>query len=129
MNSSKPLWEVERDLVKGVQNGFIHADNGQQCASMFDELDKSNPDIHEYINLIQGVTGNDRYFCMLNSYTAITRRSVPPHLWRGNVKSDIQSIAMMPTNSIRQSQSVRLCVISVDKNIRMCQKSRQQKSR
>ena len=88
MNSSKPLWEVERDLVKGVRNAFIHADNGQQCASMFDELDKSNLDIHEYINRIQGATGNDRYFCMLNSYIAITRRSAPTHLWRSNVKSD-----------------------------------------
>ena len=87
MNYSKPLWEVERDLVKGVRNAFIQADNGQQCASMFDELDKGNPDIHEYIDRIQRATGNDRYFCMLNSYTAITRRSVPTHLWRVNVKS------------------------------------------
>ena len=88
MNYSKPLWQVERDLVKGVRNAFIHADNGQQCASMFDELDKSNPDIHEYINRIQQATGNDRYFCMLNSYSAITQRSAPTHLWRGNIKSD-----------------------------------------
>ena len=55
---------------------------------MFDELDKSNPDIHEYINRIQRATGNDWYFCMLNSYNAITQRSSPTHLWRGNVKSD-----------------------------------------
>lgn len=88
MNSSKSFWEVERDLVKRVRNAFIHADNGQQCASMFEELDKSNPDIHEYINRIQSATGNDRYFCMLNSYTAITRRSAPTHLWRSNAKSD-----------------------------------------
>ncbi len=80
MNYSKPLWEVERDLVKGVRNAFIHADNGQRCAIMFDELDKSNPDIHEYINRIQQATGNDRYFCMLNSYTAITSRSAPTYL-------------------------------------------------
>lgn len=88
MNYSKPLWQVERDLVKGVRNAFIQADNGQQCASMFDELDKSNPDIHEYIIRIQRATGNDRYFCMLNSYTAITQRSAQTHLWRSNVKSD-----------------------------------------
>ena len=31
-------------------------DNGQQCASMFAELDKSNPDIHEYVNRIQQAT-------------------------------------------------------------------------
>jgi len=90
MNYSKPLWQVERDLVKGVRNAFIQADNGQQCASMFGKLDKSNPDIHEYINRIQRATGNDRYFCMLNAYTAITRRSSPTHLWRNNVKSDSQ---------------------------------------
>ncbi len=88
MNYSKTLWQVERDLVKGVRNAFIQADNGQQCASMFDELDKSNPDIHEYINRIQQATGNDCYFCMLNSYSAITQRSVPTHLWRSDVKSD-----------------------------------------
>lgn len=51
MNYSKPLWQIERDLVKGVRNAFIQADNGQHCASMFDELDKSNPDIHEYEKL------------------------------------------------------------------------------
>ena len=88
MNYSKPLWQVERDLVKGVRNAFIQADNGQQCASMFDELDKSNSDIHEYINRIQQATGNDRYFCMMNSYSAIIQRSVPMHLWRSNFKSD-----------------------------------------
>lgn len=88
MNYSKPLWQIERDLVKGARNAFIQADNGQQCASMFDELDKSNPDIHEYINRIQQATGNDRYFCMLNSYTAITQRSAPTHLLRSNVKID-----------------------------------------
>ncbi|MBQ0064075.1 MAG: hypothetical protein KBS94_08705 [Prevotella sp.] len=55
---------------------------------MFDELDKSNPDIHEYINRIQQATGNDRYFCMINSYSAITQRIAPTHLWRSNVKSD-----------------------------------------
>lgn len=88
MNYSKPLWQVERDLVKGVRNAFIQADNGQQCASMFDELDKQNPDIHEYIDRIQQATRNDRYFCMLNSYTAITQMSAPTHLWRSNVKSD-----------------------------------------
>lgn len=88
MNYSKPLWQVERDFVKGVQNAFIPADNGQQCASMFDELDKSNPDIHEYIDRIQQATGNDRYFCMMNSYSAIIQRSVPMHLWRSNFKSD-----------------------------------------
>src|SRR5699024_7581086 len=73
-NYSKPLWQVERDFVKRVRNAFIPADNGQQCTSMFDELDKSNPDIHEYIDRIQQATCNDRYFCMLNSYTAITKR-------------------------------------------------------
>lgn len=88
MNDSKPLWQVERDLVKGTRNAFIQADNGQQCASMFDELDKSNPDIHEYINRIQQATGDDRYFCMLNSYTTITQRSAPTHPWRSNIKSD-----------------------------------------
>ena len=88
MNDSNPLWQVERDLIKGARSAFIQADNGQQCASMFDELDKSNPDIHEYINRIQQATGNDRFFCMLNSYTAITQRSAQTHLWRSNVKSD-----------------------------------------
>ena len=88
MNYSNPLWQVERDLVKGARNAFIQAENGQQCANMFEKLDKSNPDIHEYINRIQQATGNDHYFCMLNSYAAITRRSAPSHLWRGNVKTD-----------------------------------------
>lgn len=104
MNYSKPLWEVERDLVKGVRNAFIHADNGQQCASMFEELDKSNRDIHEYINRIQRATGNDRYFCMLNSYTAITRRSVPTHLWRSNVKSDSQEYSYSAQELARDEQ-------------------------
>lgn len=56
MNYSKPLWQVERDLVKGVRNAFIQADNGQQCASMFDEWRKrsipthSNGSIHSLLS-------------------------------------------------------------------------------
>lgn len=88
MMFSKPLWQVERDLVKGVRQAFLEAGNGQQCAEMFDKLDISSPDIHEYINRIQQATGNDRYFCMLNSYTTLTGRSAPSHLWRSFVKSD-----------------------------------------
>lgn len=103
MNYSKQLWEVERDLVKGVRNAFIQADNGQQCASMFAELDKSTPDIHEYVNRIQQATGNDRYFCMLNSYTTITGRSAPTHLWRSNVKSDSPNY-FYDANQLNQSE-------------------------
>lgn len=106
MNYSKPLWQVERDLVKGVRNAFIQADNGQQCARMFDELDKSDPDIHEYINRILQATGNDRYFSMLNSYTAITQRNAPTHLWRGNVKSDISDYCF-DANQLNQAEPDR----------------------
>ncbi len=106
MNYSKPLWQVERDLVKGVRNAFIQADNGQQYASMFGKLDKSNPDIHEYINRIQQATGNDRYFCMLNSYTSITQRSAPTHLWRRNVKSESPDYCF-DANQLDQTESER----------------------
>ena len=81
-------------------------DNGQQCASMFAELDKSNPDIHEYVNRIQQATDNDRYFCMLNSYATITGRSAPTHLWRSNVKSDSPNYCY-DANQLDQSEPER----------------------
>lgn len=119
MNYSKPLWQVERDLVKGVRNAFIQADNGQQCASMFDELDKSNPDIHEYINHIQQATGNDRYFCMLNLILPSLIGAYQSTFGEAMSRVTVLTIASMPTNSIRQSQNERLCATSVDKENRL----------
>lgn len=118
MNYSKAMWEIERDFVKRMKNAFIHADNGQQCASMFDELDKSNPDIHEYINRIQQATAMTATsvcsILIVPSPDGTHQRTFSEAMSRVTVRS----IASMQLNLIRQSK--RLCTEdSTDKENRL----------
>lgn len=88
MNFSKPIPEVERELARKVGRILKKATRPEQCARWFTNLDRIHPDIHELIDRIQRATGNDRYFCMLDTYSYLTKASIPHELYRGYFKSD-----------------------------------------
>ena len=88
MEFSKPIYEVEHELANEVRRIVKEAIRPEQCARMFAELDKTHPDIHELINRLQRATGNDRYYCMMDTYMYLTKDTVPRPLYRSYCKSD-----------------------------------------
>lgn len=88
MNFSKPIPEVECELAREAGRILKKATRPEQCARWFANLDRIHPDIHELIDRIQRATGNDRYFCMLDTFSYLTKASIPQDLYRGHFKND-----------------------------------------
>ena len=87
MEYSKPIYEVNASIRKAGRGIFRKAMTGEQCAKLFDQLDRSDPDIHEMVNRIQSATGNDRYACMLQLIESTGIR-VPWSFYRTPIKDD-----------------------------------------
>lgn len=65
MEYSKPIHEVTESICKAGREIYRNAMTGEQCAKLFEQLDRSDPDIHEMVDRIQSANGNDRYSCMM----------------------------------------------------------------
>lgn len=70
---------------------------GEQCAERFELLDKSNPDIHEYISRIPSATGYDRYFTMMDQLS-IQGVALLYRFYLGCTKADSQEYVFDNSN-------------------------------
>ena len=66
MEYTKPIPKMMKDLKRNGVEIYRRAMTGEQCAQMFAEFDRSNPDIHELIDRLQFASGNDRYSVMMD---------------------------------------------------------------
>lgn len=87
MEYTKPIYEIDKSIRKAATEIYRKAMTGEQCARLFDRLDRSDPDIHEMVDRFQSATGNDRYSCMMQAIESTGVRT-PFGLYRSPVKND-----------------------------------------
>lgn len=87
MELTKPIYEIHQKMKEAGIEIYRKAMTGEQCANLFAELDRSDPDIHELVNRHQFTTGNDRYSVMMDILISIGLK--PPHgFYHSPVKND-----------------------------------------
>lgn len=84
---TKPLREVEDELRSEGKRIYQDAMNGEECASMFAQLEGKNPNIKLLIDRLQYATGNDRFYTMMNELTSLGVQP-PCRFYRSLIKTD-----------------------------------------
>lgn len=105
MEFTKPIHEVDESIRKAGLEIFRKAMTGEQCAKLFEQLDRSDPDIHEMVDRIQSANGNDRFSCMLQIIESTGVRT-PYGFYRPPIKDDSPDYVFDNGNVRRRGQGL-----------------------
>lgn len=84
---TKPLREVENELRNEGKRIYQNAMTGEECASMFTQLESKNPNIKLLMDRLQYAIGNDCFYTMMNELTSLDVQP-PCCFYRSPIKTD-----------------------------------------